>query len=79
MEECKDYWICTFGCSRDIYGDNAGKAVKIYASSYGEAREKMFKKYGDKWAFQYSAKDWDKIENDPNRCWDMEEITEVME
>lgn len=73
------YWIFTFGCGRDVYGDNAGKAVKVYASSYGEAREKMCEKYGTKWAFQYSAKDWNKIKNDPKRFWEMEEVMEVIE
>ena len=53
-----DYWIFTFGCGKDVYGDKAGTAVKVYANSYGEAREKMCAKYGLKWAFQYSAEEW---------------------
>ena len=75
----KKAWIFTFGCGRDIYGDNAGKAVKVYANSYGEARAKMCDKYDSKWGFQYSEKEWKKIENDPNRYWNMEEIVEVIE
>ena len=73
-----NWWVCTFGCGRDIYGDMAGKAVKIYASTYGEARQKMFDKYGSKWGFQYSAEEWTEYENDPNRFWCMEEIVEVI-
>ena len=50
----REYWIFTFG-----YGqDHGGRFVKIYGS-YGEARHKMFIKYGDKWAFQYSASEWE--------------------
>lgn len=72
-------WIFTFGCGREIYGGNAGKAVKVYAKTYAEARNKMMKKYGTKWAFQYSEKEWEKMKNDPERYWDMEEIVEVIE
>lgn len=75
----EEWWIFTFGCGRDAYGNNAGKAVKVYASSYEEAREKMCEKYGTKWAFQYSESEWTETENDPNRFWDMEEIVEVIE
>ena len=67
-------WVFTFGCGRDVYGDNAGKAVKVYAKSCKEAREKMVEKYGTKWAFQYSESEWNKIKNDPKRFWEMEEI-----
>lgn len=73
------YWIFTFGCGREEYGDKAGTAVKVYANSYSEARKKMCDKYGYKWAFQYSAKEWKEFRDDPKRFWDMEEITEVIE
>lgn len=69
-------WIFTFGCGRDVYGDRAGKAVRIYADSYGDARRKMRERYGDKWAFQYSAEEWERFENDPERFWYLEEIVE---
>lgn len=69
-------WIFTFGCGRDVYGDRAGKAVRVFADSYGEARQKMFEMHGDKWAFQYSAEEWERFENDPERFWYLEEIVE---
>ena len=69
-------WVFTFGCGRDIYGDRAGKAVRIFADSYGDARRKMRERYGDKWAFQYSAEEWERFENDPERFWYLEEIVE---
>ena len=72
----EQYWIFTFGQAKDTYGNRAGKAVKIFANSYGEAREKMFERYGDRWAFQYSAEEWKRFENDPKRFWYLEEIVE---
>lgn len=79
-EGAKDqYWIFTFGCGRDIYGDRAGKSVRIYADSAYEARQKMVGKYGSRWAFQYSAEEWEDMKNNPDRWWDMEEELEVIE
>ena len=49
----KEYWIFTFGCGQE----HAGFYVKIYGS-YGEARQKMFAKYGSAWSFQHSASEW---------------------
>ena len=48
-----EYYIFTFGQGQE----HAGKYVKIYGS-YNDAREKMFDRYGEKWAFQYSAEEW---------------------
>ena len=48
-----EYYIFTFGQGQE----HAGHYVKIFGT-YGEAREKMFDRYGEKWAFQYSAEDW---------------------
>ena len=69
----KEAWIFTF-C-----GDqpNAGKFVKIYGS-FNTARSKMFNKYGDKWGFQYSEKEWNDMKNNPNRKWDMETELETI-
>lgn len=39
-------------------GENAGHYIKITACGFSEAREEMFKMYGDKWAFQYAEKEW---------------------
>lgn len=52
MEE-KQWWIFTFG-----YGQQyEGMYVKIYGT-FDSARRKMFERYGDEWAFQYSEKEW---------------------
>lgn len=75
----KMYWIFTFGFSREVYGERANTATKVYADSYGEARDKMVANHGTKWAFQYSAEEWEGIRNRPDRFWNMEEITEVIE
>lgn len=46
-------YIFTFG-----YGhEHAGYYVKVYGS-YNTARRKMWEKYGDAWAFQYSYDEW---------------------
>lgn len=46
-------WIFTFGQGQE----HAGHYVRI-RGSYGSAREEMFRRYGDKWAFQYSEQEW---------------------
>lgn len=48
-------WVFTFG-SGHMY---EGGCVKITAPSMEAAREEMFRRYGSKWAFQYSEEDWD--------------------
>ena len=56
MEE-KQWYIFTFG-----YGhEHQNKYVKIYGDFF-EARAKMFAKYGDKWAFQYTENSWNEWE-----------------
>ena len=70
----KRYWIFTFGWGQQ----HQGKYVKIYAESDGEARDKMFAKYGEKWAQQYSAEQWKGMLNDPNRMYPMETELEVI-
>ena len=52
-EYCQDYYIFTFGYSQP----HEGRYVKIFGN-YESARKKMVDKYGDKWAFQYSATEW---------------------
>lgn len=71
-EVIKEYWIFTFGKNQP----HAGQAVKI-AGSYGEARKKMCEKYGIKWAFQYSEKEWKEFQE--QLFWKTEEIMEVIE
>ena len=67
----EEEWIFTFGYDQE----HAGHYV-IFSGSYGEARNKMCEKYGNKWAFQYSKKEWDEMANDPNRMWLMEKPLE---
>ena len=68
------WWIFTFGSGQP----NAGHYVKFYGT-YGEARDKMFEKYGIDWGFQYSEEEWLEDLNNPNRTWTMETELEVEE
>ena len=68
------WYYFTFGHGHEHYG----YYVKI-KGTYAVARAKMFERYGDKWAFQYSEEDWQKIIDDPHRWWPMEEELEVIE
>ena len=52
-EKKEGWWVFTFGQGQEHYG----YIVKIYGTYY-EAREKMFNKYGEACAFQYSLKEW---------------------
>lgn len=70
----KRYWIFTFGCGQE----HAGYYVKIYGS-FMEARRKMVDRYGYKWAFQYSDKEWAKMEKNPNRLYPLEKEFEVID
>ena len=65
------YYIFTFGQDQE----NEGKCVRIEGDEYS-TRKKMFEKYGNKWAFQYSEEEWEAIRNNPQRFWDMEEEIE---
>jgi hypothetical protein len=71
-EEKPEEWIFTFGCGQK----HAGKCVRI-KGTYGEARAKMFELFGEEWCFQYSAEEWDKMKNDPNRTHPMEEEMQI--
>lgn len=72
-QEPEQWWVFTFGCGQE----HAGYYVKVYGT-YGGARAKMFEKYGDKWAFQYSAVEWDRWSKDPDLMWCMEKELEVI-
>lgn len=53
MSDKKQWYYFTF-----LYGSkNRNKYVKFYGT-YSEAREQMFKHFGDKWAFQYDEKEF---------------------
>jgi hypothetical protein len=52
--------------------------VKI-KGTYGQARAKMFEKYGDDWSFQYSEDEWENMKKDPKRNYLMETELEVLE
>lgn len=68
------WYYFTFGYGQPY----EGYYVKI-KGDYGAARQKMFEKYGTKWAFQYSEEEWREIEQDPERWWAMEKELEVIE
>jgi hypothetical protein len=50
-------WIFTFGAGQP----NEGHYVRVFANDEDEARQKMIDKYGKRWSFQYSKKNWDAI------------------
>lgn len=54
----KQWYIFTFGSGQP----HAGEYVRIYGT-YGSARDKMFEKYGDRWAFQYTEEGWKEWED----------------
>ena len=74
IPEQEEEWVFTFGYDQP----NQGHYV-IFSGTYGEARQKMCNKFGNKWAFQYSKKEWDEMYADPNRRWYMETPLEVEE
>ena len=49
-----EWWVFTFGCGQK----HEGMYVRVYGD-FSTAREKMFAKYGKKWAMQYSQKEWE--------------------
>ena len=73
---CEQWWVFIFGLGYE-FGQNRGKAVKVFANSYGEAREKMFARYGNKWACQYSEEEWKEWEAHP--YYETPEIVEVID
>ena len=73
-QEPEQWWIFTFSCGQK-YG---GYYVRI-KGSFNQAREKMCAKYGDRWGFQYSEEEWEKMKNDPCRMHPMEKELEVIE
>ena len=74
MKPTDNWWVFTFGSGQE----HAGKYVLIQGT-FNEARTKMVERYGTKWAFQYSSKDWDDIVNNPCRTWPVETLLEVIE
>lgn len=65
MEE--QIWIFTFGCGQK----HGGHYVKI-KGTFSSARAKMIEKFGDKWCWQYSEDEWNKMIADPKRTWKVE-------
>lgn len=51
ISEVRQDWYFTFG----VGTINAGRYVIVYDSTYGEARNVMFKVFGSTWAFQYAS------------------------
>ena len=67
------WWIFTFG-----YGQKyEGHYVKINGT-FGEAREKMFDKYGEEWAFQYSEEQWNDWLNTKPKWIPEESLLEII-
>lgn len=52
-KDLSEEWYFTFL----THHEHSHRYVKIYGT-YGHARERMFKKFGDKWAVQYSEKNF---------------------
>ena len=71
----KRIWYFTF------LGDDPkyrGYCQPIRATSFSEARSKMFELHGDKWAFQYDEDTWNRFKSDTRRLWPMERELEVI-
>ena len=60
MSKDRKWYYFTFGCGQP----HAKHYVKFFGT-FNEARAKMFEKYGEQWAFQYSQEEW---EDWTNRC-----------
>ena len=65
MDERKAY-IFTFGSGQRL----GGNAVRI-CGTYAEARDAMFKGFGDGWGFQYEEDEW-------NKTWSSPELARLM-
>ncbi len=70
-----EWWIFTFMSDGS---DKEGKCVKV-KGTFGEARKKMFDKYGIHWAFQRSEKEWEESWNDIDRAYPLEEIIDTID
>lgn len=46
-------WVFTFGCGQR----HAGHFVRL-SGTHDEAREKMFRLFGEEWCWQYSEEQW---------------------
>ena len=55
-DELRD-WIFTFGFGHELAGEPLrNRFVRIWGS-HAEARAKMVRRFGQKWAFQYASED----------------------
>ena len=54
----EEEWIFTF-----MQKDERKNNFVIIKGSYGEVRAEMFKRFGDKWAFQYGSKEEAGVDN----------------
>ena len=74
VPEEESWWIFTFGWGQP----HENTYVKIWGT-FESARQKMFDKYGDMWAFQYSEEKWNNwLETKPNYI-PTETLLEVIE
>lgn len=69
MIDEKKVWYFTFLADDPVYG---GYCQPIKASSWDEARAKMFELHGAEWCFQYSEEQWEQMKL--RSCWFPTEI-----
>lgn len=56
-------FVFTFRYNDELRG---GKAQAVFATSYGAARDIMFSRFGEDWAFQYELDAWLRDLRDPS-------------
>lgn len=61
-------WYFTFGCGIDDPHRNCYTVIE--AESYESARDEMVRRFGVKWAFQYSEEEWT-IDPKTDPCFDI--------
>ena len=69
-------WYFTFLGDDPVYG---GYCQPIKAESWYDARIKMCELHGDRWCFQYSADEWERVKNNPERWYPIEKELELIE
>lgn len=70
-QEDKQWWIFTFGQGHE----HEDYYVKIFGTFRG-ARDIMFSKYGEMWAFQYTEEEWSEWEKKRPKFLKIEQLLE---
>lgn len=73
MEEPIKEWVFTFGYDHPHHGHY----VRIKGTCE-EARQEMFRRYGEAWCWQYTDEEWDSWLTDP-KCKHIPKETELVE